>query len=48
MARIEMLHEMVKDGVSLFQRSSGNFIAHAQDHLTAIGARRGRRGRRRS
>ena len=32
-----MLHEMVKDGVSLFQRSSGNFIAHAQDHLTAIG-----------
>jgi len=37
-SRIEMLHEMVKDGVSLFQRSSGNFIAHAQDHLTAIGA----------
>ncbi len=36
-SRIEMLHEMVKDGVSLFQRSSGNFIAHAQDHLTAIG-----------
>jgi hypothetical protein len=36
--RIEMLHEMVKDGVSLFQRSSGNFIAHAQEHLTAIGA----------
>ncbi len=35
--RIDMLHEMVKDGVSLFQRSSGNFIAHAQDHLTAIG-----------
>jgi HPt (histidine-containing phosphotransfer) domain-containing protein len=35
-SRIEMLHEMVKDGVSLFQRSSGNFIAHAQDHLTAI------------
>lgn len=32
-----MLHEMVKDGLSLFQRSSGNFIAHAQDHLTAIG-----------
>ncbi len=38
LGRIEMLHEMVKDGVSLFQRSSGNFIAHAQDHLTAIGA----------
>jgi len=37
-SRIEMLHEMVKEGVSLFQRSSGNFIAHAQDHLTAIGA----------
>ena len=36
--RIEMLHEMVKDGLSLFQRSSGNFIAHAEDHLTAIGA----------
>jgi two-component system sensor histidine kinase/response regulator len=36
--RIDMLHEMVKDGVSLFQRSSGNFIAHAQDHLTAIGS----------
>ncbi|GAA1476910.1 hypothetical protein GCM10009623_13560 [Nocardioides aestuarii] len=36
--RIEMLHEMVKDGISLFQRSSGNFIAHAPDHLTAIGA----------
>ena len=35
--RIAMLHEMVKDGVSLFQRSSGNFIAHAQDHLAAIG-----------
>ena len=32
-----MLHEMVKDGISLFQRSSGNFIAHAQDHLAAIG-----------
>ena len=37
-SRIDMLHEMVKDGVSLFQRSSGNFIAHAQDHLSAIGA----------
>ena len=37
-ARIDMLHEMVKDGLSLFQRSSGNFIAHAEDHLTAIGA----------
>ncbi|MEJ7794107.1 MAG: PAS domain-containing protein [Nocardioides sp.] len=37
-SRIEMLHEMVKDGVSLFQRSSGNFIAHAQDRSTAIGA----------
>jgi two-component system sensor histidine kinase/response regulator len=36
--RIEMLHEMVKDGSSLFQRSSANFIAHAEDHLTAIGA----------
>ena len=36
--RIDMLHEMVKDGVSLFQRSSGNFIAHAADHLAAIGA----------
>ena len=36
--RIDMLHEMVKDGLSLFQRSSGNFIAHAEDHLTAIGA----------
>ena len=36
--RIEMLHEMVKDGISLFQRSSGNFIAHAPDHLAAIGA----------
>ncbi len=36
--RIEMLHEMVKEGLSLFQRSSGNFIAHAEDHLTAIGA----------
>jgi HPt (histidine-containing phosphotransfer) domain-containing protein len=34
--RIEMLHEMVKDGESLFQRSSGNFIAHAHDHLGAI------------
>jgi CheY-like chemotaxis protein len=38
LARIDMLHEMVKDGVSLFQRSSGNFIAHAQEHLAAIGA----------
>ncbi len=38
LARIDMLHEMVKDGVSLFQRSSGNFIAHAQEHLTAIGS----------
>ena len=37
-ARIDMLHAMVKDGVSLFQRSSGNFIAHAQEHLAAIGA----------
>ncbi|MGZ5400376.1 MAG: Hpt domain-containing protein, partial [Nocardioides sp.] len=37
-SRIDMLHDMVKDGVSLFQRSSGNFIAHAQDHLTAIGS----------
>ncbi|MGH3348103.1 MAG: PAS domain-containing protein [Nocardioides sp.] len=37
-ARIDMLHEMVKDGVSLFQRSSGNFIARAQDHLAAIGS----------
>ncbi|WP_167305913.1 ATP-binding protein [Nocardioides euryhalodurans] len=36
--RIEMLHEMVKDGESLFQRSSGNFIAHARDHLGAIRA----------
>ena len=35
--RIEMLHEMVKDGESLFQRSSGNFIANAPEHLTAIG-----------
>ncbi len=35
-SRVEMLHEMVKDGVSLFQRSSGNFIAHAQDHIAAI------------
>jgi hypothetical protein len=34
--RVEMLDEMVKDGVSLFQRSSGNFIAHAEDHLSAI------------
>ena len=34
--RFDMLHEMVKDGVSLFQRSSGNFIAHAPDHLAAI------------
>ena len=34
--RFDMLHEMVKDGVSLFQRSSGNFVAHAQDHLAAI------------
>ena len=34
--RFELLHEMVKEGVSLFQRSSGNFIAHAHDHLTAI------------
>ena len=34
----DMLHEMVKDGVSLFQRSSGNFIAHAPDHLAAIRA----------
>ncbi|QZY28838.1 PAS domain S-box protein [Nocardioides coralli] len=38
LARIDMLHELVKDGLSLFQRSSGNFIAHAADHLTAIGA----------
>ncbi|HEX6148463.1 PAS domain-containing protein [Nocardioides sp.] len=37
-ARLDMLHEMVKDGVSLFQRSSGNFLAHAQDHLAAIDA----------
>ncbi len=36
--RIDMLHEMVKDGVSLFQRSSGNFIAHAADHLAAVSA----------
>ena len=36
--RIEMLHEMVKDGESLFQRSSGNFITNAPEHLTAIGA----------
>ena len=36
--RFDMLHEMVKEGVSLFQRSSGNFIAHAHDHLTAIRA----------
>ena len=36
--RFDMLHEMVKDGVSLFQRSSGNFIAHARDHLDAIGS----------
>ena len=35
--RVEMLHEMVKDGLSLFQRSSANFLAHASDHLTAIG-----------
>ncbi len=35
--RVEMLHEMVKDGSSLFQRSSANFITHAQDHLAAIG-----------
>ena len=34
--RFDMLHEMVKEGVSLFQRSSGNFIAHAPDHLAAI------------
>ena len=34
--RFDMLHEMVREGVSLFQRSSGNFIAHAQDHLAAI------------
>src|SRR3712207_9397402 len=34
--RIEMLDEMVKDGTSLFQRSSSNFIAHAEDHLAAI------------
>ena len=38
LARIDMLHEMVKDGVSLFQRSSDNFIAHAQEHLSAIGS----------
>jgi CheY-like chemotaxis protein len=36
--RFDMLHSMVKEGVSLFQRSSGNFIAHAHDHLTAIRA----------
>ncbi len=36
--RFDMLHAMVKEGVSLFQRSSGNFIAHAHDHLTAIRA----------
>ena len=35
--RVEMLHEMVKDGLSLFQRSSANFLAHAADHLSAIG-----------
>jgi len=34
--RIDMLHEMVKDGVSLFQRSSSNFMAHAHDHLASI------------
>ena len=33
-----MLHEMVKDGESLFQRSSGNFLAHAHDHLASIRA----------
>ncbi len=36
--RFDLLHEMVKDGVSLFQRSSGNFIAHAADHLSSIRA----------
>jgi len=36
--RFDMLHEMVKDGESLFQRSSGNFLAHARDHLTSIRA----------
>ena len=35
--RVEMLHEMVKDGLSLFQRSSANFLAHMPDHLSAIG-----------
>ena len=35
--RVEMLHEMVKDGLSLFQRSSANFLAHVSDHLSAIG-----------
>ncbi len=35
--RVEMLDEMIKDGLSLFQRSSANFVANASDHLSAIG-----------
>ncbi len=37
-SRIDLLNEMVVDGVSLFQSASSNFIANASEVLTALGA----------
>jgi two-component system sensor histidine kinase/response regulator len=34
--RIGELEELIKDGVSLFRRSSDNFLANVDEHLTAI------------
>ncbi len=34
--RMAMLDEMKRDGVSLFERASANFVAHAEEHLREI------------
>ncbi|PVG81989.1 hybrid sensor histidine kinase/response regulator [Nocardioides gansuensis] len=36
--RIEMLDELVKDGISFFERTAASFMANAADHLAAIRA----------
>jgi CheY-like chemotaxis protein/HPt (histidine-containing phosphotransfer) domain-containing protein len=34
--RMAMLDEMKRDGLSLFERASANFVAHAEEHLREI------------